>query len=362
MMTELLAQQSTQVVQPALSEEQARQLVDQINGEGARLVERAAQLEVDKEDFGRLVGMAYEGRAWIALGYESWEELADAEFSSARLFESIAERRERVQALVTEGLTSRAIGAVLGVSYKTAQRDAVATGTDDPVAGADSASADRVVGLDGRERQRRRPTDAEHADRALRVAQRRHEGATQDEIAQELGVSQRTISSDDRMVKAWRDELNDADLERLHAGQMSRGELAERANLEIVSRERRRLDAAARGGARSMTDALGVLGESVVYADAWLEERAETSAILAGPLANVAGESTEWMVLDFDFTDVPDDQLQLLSNDLARATEWARRAQERVLQEAAAREVEVESKGVLEEIEKKLASRRGRQR
>lgn len=349
-------------VQPSLSEEHARQLVDQINSERAKLVERTNQLLVDKEDFGRLVVMAYKGRAWIALGYESWDRLVSAEFSSARMFASLEERQERVQALVIEGLTSRAIGAVLGVSYKTAQRDAIATGTDGPVAGDAAAPPAKVTGLDGRERNRRRPTEAEHADRALKVAQRRHEGATQDEIAQELGVSQRTISSDDRMVKAWRDELNDADLERLHAGQMSRGELAERANLEIVSRERRRLDAAARGGARSMTDALGVLGESVVYADAWLEERAETSAILAGPLANVAGESTEWMVLDFDFTDVPDDQLQLLSNDLARATEWARRAQERVLQEAAAREVEVESKGVLEEIEKKLASRRGRQR
>ena len=53
-------------------------------------MERAAQLEVDKEDFGRLVGMAYRGSCVDRSRNESWEELADP-FSSARLFESIAE-------------------------------------------------------------------------------------------------------------------------------------------------------------------------------------------------------------------------------------------------------------------------------
>src|SRR5699024_1341990 len=95
-------------------EQEARQLVEQIKKSCARVVEQAMQLEVDKEDFGEIVAMAYRQRVWITLGYESWGEMAQVEFSNARFFESITARRDRVKALVAEGLSMRAVGDVLG--------------------------------------------------------------------------------------------------------------------------------------------------------------------------------------------------------------------------------------------------------
>lgn len=377
------------------SKEHARQLVQEIKQRGARLVEHAAQFELDKEDFGNLVGLAYRHQAWIALGYASWEELAKVEFSAARFFDSIAARRERVQALIAEGLSTRAIGVVLGIGHATAYRDGVAAvssdtgatpvahhdpsreavrreaqaaGADAPRASSPTGSAfsanspEKVLGLDGKERPRKRATPVEIADRALLVAQRRAEGWTQDEIAEAIGVTQRTISTDDRMVQAWKADLSASDVKRLESGQMSRVELAERANLEIVQRDRRRLETGARNGARALADGLRFLSESVVYADAWLEERTETSAILAPSLANVAGEGTEWMALEFDYSDVPDGELQLLHDDLGRAAEWAHQARRRLLSSAEARGAELDQDGYRADLERKVEARRGRGR
>lgn len=350
------------------SEEQARDMVEQIKKSGARLVEQAAQLAVDKEDFATLVGMAYRHRAWIPLGYSSWEQLAQAEFSSARFFQSIETRRDRVQALVAEGLSSRAVGVVLGIGKDTAHRDAIATVADATVANRAATPSPvksvptRVPGLDGKVRERKRATPAEMADRLLIVAQRRAEGWTQQQIGESLGITQRTISNDDKVVQAWKEELSAMEVKRLETGQMSRAELAESANLEIVERDRKRLEAGARNGASALTDGLKYLSESVVYADAWLEERAETSAILAPPLANVAGEGAEWMALEFDYAEVADEELQLLHDDLGRAAEWAQRAQRRLVNAAEERGVELDRHGYQAALERKVESRRGPQR
>lgn len=215
--------------------------------------------------------------------------------------------------------------------------------------------------MDGKERPRQRATTAEQAERVLKVAQRRAEGWSQEQIGEEVGVSQRTISTDDRLMMAWRSELSDADIKRLEGGGMSRAELAERANLNIVHRERLRLESGARNGAKALTDGLHYLSESVVYADAWLEERAQASAILAPTLANVAGESTEWMALEFHYEDVPDEELQLLSDDLGRATEWAHQARLRLMSAAKERGLEIDPDGYRDGLERKVDSRRGKQ-
>lgn len=373
-MTNLLTPNPDDLDTKIASEDEARQLIEEIKQRGARLVEQAAQFEVDKEDFGSLVGLAYRHRTWIALGYDSWEQLAHAEFSDARFFDSLMARRERVQALLAEGLSTRAIGDVLGISKNTAHRDALATVPDGTVAAsgataqAQASDEDRVAreaprtqGMDGKERPRQRATTSEQAERVLKVAQRRAEGWSQEEIGEEVGVSQRTISTDDRLLMAWRAELSDADIKRLEGGEMSRAELAERANLNLVHRKRPRLEAGAHNGAKALTDGLNYLSESVVYADAWLEERAQASAILAPALANVAGESTEWMALEFHYEDVPDEELQLLSDDLGRATEWAHQARLRLMSAAKERGLEIDPDGYRDGLERKVESRRGKQ-
>jgi len=68
-----------------------------------------------------LIKEAFEGRADVALGYQSWAEYCDAELRGLRI--PIQERREAVQELREAGMDQRSIGAALGVSQKTVDRD-----------------------------------------------------------------------------------------------------------------------------------------------------------------------------------------------------------------------------------------------
>jgi len=84
----------------------------------------------------------YRGRAWIALGYESWDALCDGEFEGARIRLPREDRREIVGSLREAGLSTRAIGSALGIDHSTVVRDLPATGADAPVA--------QVTGLNGK--------------------------------------------------------------------------------------------------------------------------------------------------------------------------------------------------------------------
>lgn len=83
---------------------------------------------------------AYRGRAWEALGYESWDALCDAEFGGVRVRIPREERRELVGQLRQEGMSTTAIGIALGISDETARRDASSTNVE----------VERVMSLDGR--------------------------------------------------------------------------------------------------------------------------------------------------------------------------------------------------------------------
>ena len=73
-----------------------------------------------------LIRDAYIGRAWIALGYESWDAYTDAEFQSSRLRLPREERQQAVASLRDSGLSIRAIASGLGIGDKTVQRDLAA--------------------------------------------------------------------------------------------------------------------------------------------------------------------------------------------------------------------------------------------
>lgn len=91
---------------------------------------------------------AWNARDWEALGYGSWNEYVVGEFGG-QLRLGRAERREAVRELREAGMSSRAIGAALGVNQSTVVRD---------ISG--DANASPVAGLDGKTYKVTRVTDA----------------------------------------------------------------------------------------------------------------------------------------------------------------------------------------------------------
>ena len=92
---------------------------------------------------------AHANRDWIALGYDSWNELCEAEFRGAVIGLPRTERREAVRQMTEAGMSTRAIGGALGVGVATVSRDreetTVPNGTVDD-------QPREVIGLDGKTR------------------------------------------------------------------------------------------------------------------------------------------------------------------------------------------------------------------
>jgi hypothetical protein len=85
----------------------------------------------------------YRGRAWIALGYASWDALCDSELGGARIALPRQQRQEVVCDLRQSGMSTRAIASAVGFDHATVARD-IASST---VA---NATLEAVTGLDGR--------------------------------------------------------------------------------------------------------------------------------------------------------------------------------------------------------------------
>lgn len=83
-------------------------------------VDRArTHLEAAAEEVVRQIN----GRAWIALGYESWDDMREAEYRGAAVIVPRADRPELVAKLRAEGLSQREIGDTLGVTDVQVGRD-----------------------------------------------------------------------------------------------------------------------------------------------------------------------------------------------------------------------------------------------
>ncbi|CAN5349330.1 hypothetical protein BH09ACT8_BH09ACT8_30940 [soil metagenome] len=98
-----------------------------------------------------LIGRAYLGRVWLALGYQSWDDYLDTEFTSGVLAVPREERPEAVKSLREQGLSLRAIAAATGVSEATVRND-IGEQVRNNCAPDDDEVADAapVVGLDGK--------------------------------------------------------------------------------------------------------------------------------------------------------------------------------------------------------------------
>lgn len=88
---------------------------DDLTAEQARaLTDRIRQTLTVSHD---LITAAYKGRAWVALGYETWDGYCQGEFSEARMIRLDREqRREIVAEMRQAGMTNRAIGSAIGIS------------------------------------------------------------------------------------------------------------------------------------------------------------------------------------------------------------------------------------------------------
>jgi len=70
------------------------------------------------------VTAAYHGRAWVPLGYDSWDAYCASEFDDSRIRIPREQRQGVVTSLREEGLSLRAIAAATGSDYTTVQKDA----------------------------------------------------------------------------------------------------------------------------------------------------------------------------------------------------------------------------------------------
>lgn len=93
----------------AIPADQARKITDQI--------------KVAIEGSWLLIMQAYEGRAWVSLGYSSWDDYCTREFGASRLRLPREERQDVVASLRESGLSLRAIETVTGVSRPTLIKD-----------------------------------------------------------------------------------------------------------------------------------------------------------------------------------------------------------------------------------------------
>lgn len=127
---------TTEVVTTApISADEARRLTDAI---------RSAL-----ETTWQLVQQAYTTRAWVALGYASWEMYCESEFRDLAIPKG--QRHEVVGALRSAGMSTRAISSATGLSKGTVGRE---------LAGAPFGAPHAVTGADGKTYAAQRPVPA----------------------------------------------------------------------------------------------------------------------------------------------------------------------------------------------------------
>lgn len=112
----------------------------------AEAIELTGRIRQTGERFAALITSAWRGRVWVALGYESWAEWLDTELPGMALPQD--ERKQVVAELRAEGMSTRAIGAAVGVDQKTVVNDLRREENSSPDAAVTTPS--NVIGLDGK--------------------------------------------------------------------------------------------------------------------------------------------------------------------------------------------------------------------
>src|ERR1700738_4813013 len=81
------------------------------------------RIKHDVKTIWALIEQAYTQRAWLALGYKTWDAYCSCEFGTSRLRLPREERRDVVSLLRKAGLSLRAIESATGASRKTVRND-----------------------------------------------------------------------------------------------------------------------------------------------------------------------------------------------------------------------------------------------
>lgn len=81
------------------------------------------RIRTGMESVYHLIRSAYRGRAWIALGYSSWDEYVTREFGNLHLRPPLEERQQVVLSLREAGMSTRAIAAATQLSKDTVHRE-----------------------------------------------------------------------------------------------------------------------------------------------------------------------------------------------------------------------------------------------
>lgn len=111
-------------------------LVPTIGADEAR--SRLARVRAHVDQAAADLTALYAGRAWLALGHDSWESLCDAELGGVRIALPRSERREVHAEMREAGLSIPAIAAATGVSVGTVHADL-----------SNLKGPERIVGTDG---------------------------------------------------------------------------------------------------------------------------------------------------------------------------------------------------------------------
>jgi hypothetical protein len=101
------------------------------------------------------IAIAYQGRAYAALGYRSWDEYVDDRLGDLRLTVPREQRAHAVAALSNARMSLRAIAKVLGVGLGTIHRD-LSAGRADTGGNPDNIIPISVEGRDGKHYPRRK--------------------------------------------------------------------------------------------------------------------------------------------------------------------------------------------------------------
>lgn len=122
-----------------------------------------------KADYGALqvkIASAWRGRIWLALGYESWQDYLDAEFSGISLRPPKELEEQVINELRQAGMSTRGIASATDLSQPTIHRRIANSGDSNEspeteTAGSSGGVSSGVTGLDGKTYASRQSREAE---------------------------------------------------------------------------------------------------------------------------------------------------------------------------------------------------------
>lgn len=128
------------------------------------------QIRTGLEGVFHLIKAAYRGRAWVALGFSSWDEYVHREFGNLYLRPPLEERQEVVLSLRQAGMSVRSIASATQLGRDTVHREIASSGVRNRTpagplqvgpgdAQPEKGKASTILGQDGKSYQPRRSVD-----------------------------------------------------------------------------------------------------------------------------------------------------------------------------------------------------------